>query len=723
LKLETRNLKLQIPPGAPGWVLLEGEVGPRHALCFTSLRLRRRSGEVEEVPLATTRDGRIAQLIELPSDIDDVTWRAPDHGQFASTRIAARRAGWIERTAHMAVRVIRTWLRLAPDLRREGGLSLLSFLRDPAATYRREVAFRCRYPLVHQREAPELRATDPLLGYPDWIQRYDTLRQQDVSAIRSHIARFAARPRFHLLVSGNGDDAAAAATLASLRAQLYDNFDYTVIDPSAPLSPEGGSQRANGNLATLSSLFSPLPDSDWIMLLRAGDTLPPHALYWFACEALAQPEATIIYSDDDAVDDTGQRARPRFKPDWSPALLHATHYIGAAAIFRTSTVAKAGGANPGDCRHGNYDLLLRVVNTAGEHVSHIPAVLLHRREPSLQSQAASHQSQDEAWESAQWCADALRAHFERNHVAAEVEQTAPGLRRVRYRLPDAPPMVSIVIPTRDAFALVRQCVDSVLEKTTYPNYEILIVDNQSRDAETLAWFEMIAAHPAVRVLRYDRPFNFSAINNFAVQGARGEVLCLLNNDIEVISPDWLEEMVGHLLRKQAGVVGAKLFYPYGRVQHAGVAVGPGGCADHLHTHLWRDEPGYCNRAVLAQELSAVTGACLLTWKDLYLRLQGLNETDLPVAFNDIDYCLRAQEAGCRVIFTPHAQLAHHESASRGSDAPLAKRLRARREVAYMRARWSQRLRCDPYYNPNLSYWRPDFSLGETRRVKKPWLPE
>jgi GT2 family glycosyltransferase len=247
------------------------------------------------------------------------------------------------------------------------------------------------------------------------------------------------------------------------------------------------------------------------------------------------------------------------------------------------------------------------------------------------------------------------------------------------------------------------------------------VDNQSADPEALAYLAKIAGHPAVRVLRHDRPFNYSAINNFAARQAQGEMLCLLNNDTEVISPDWLEEMAGHLLQARVGAVGARLLYPDGRVQHGGVAVGPGGCADHLHADLARAEPGYCRRAVIAQELSAVTAACMLTWKHLYERLGGLNERALPVAFNDVDYCLRLQDAGYRVVYAADAELHHHESASRGIDSTRRERRRAVREVNYMRAQWRERMRHDPYYNPNLSYEQPNFTLNWKPRVTKPWL--
>lgn len=209
-------------------------------------------------------------------------------------------------------------------------------------------------------------------------------------------------------------------------------------------------------------------------------------------------------------------------------------------------------------------------------------------------------------------------------------------------------------------------------------------------------------------------------NNHAANQAGGEALCLLNNDIEVISPDWLEEMLGHLIQERVSVVGAKLYYPDGRVQHAGDVVGVGEIVNHVHALIEQDHSGYCRRAVLAQELSAVTGACLMTWRSLYLQLSGLNARHLPVAFNDVDYCLRVREADYRVIWTSYAELYHHEALSRGRDLTPEKKVRARREAAYMRSRWTHVLQHDPFYNPNFSYNCPDFSLSHAPIVPTPW---
>ncbi len=493
------------------------------------------------------------------------------------------------------LRLARVWMRLPREQRLSLGLTLPRILGDLARA---------------QATADSFWEPDPAYGYAEWIARWDTLGEADRAAIRAHIASLPRRPRFRLVLA-EGDAADAARTRASVARQLY---------------PEHGGDGP----------------ADWVMHLRPGDVLAEHALYWFACEALARPQATLIYSDDDLLDERGERSHPRFKPDWSPEYRRSCDYIGNAAVER-----------PGE----------------GE-VAHVPAVLLHR--------------------------------------GAGNEQPP---RRLRHPLPRPAPRVSILIPTRDAPELLRRCVQSVLQLTRYAAFEVLVVDNRSRSREALALLSELAARAQVRVLRYGRRFNYAALNNFAAREARGEALCLLNNDTEVLRADWLEELVGHLAQPGAGAVGAKLVYPDGRVQHAGMAVGVGGVARHLHA------PPEIGAA--AREVSAVTGACLLTWKRLYQQLGGLEER-LAVSFNDVDYCLRLQRAGHRVIYTPHAELLHHESATRGRDDLPLRRLRMMREMRYMRAVWGERMRHDPYYNPNLSDRRPDFSLAERPRVRRPW---
>ena len=710
--------RITIQGDISGWVLVEAQLGRGRRNYCTRLLVQPLPSAAEpvEILLPILPSGRIHELVRLPKALASLVWQIPDEASFDQPRLGIRRVSWIGRTWRMANRVVRTYIRLSRDQQSTAGLAPWRWLTDLVGAYRVATEFRVRY------------------SYADWIKRFDTLRGDDLRMIHAHIERFPRRPFFHVLLRVGRDDSPEAreATLASLREQLYRDFTCSVFDPEGPAADAGeGLARTVAPAApprSLSEINASLARDDaWLILLAPGDVLPVHALYWFACGILAHPDAAIVYADDDVLNAEGERSNPRFKPEWSLAHLRATHYLGEAVAMRGTAVVAARGIRADCWRHGVYDLALRVIDAAGENVHHLPAVLLHRR---YLPAALGARRAEESWRagneatsalpSAEWERNAVRAHLERKGIAAAVEDTRSGCRRVRYLLPETAPLVTIIVPTRDGLSLMTRCVEGLLHRTTYPRFELVVVDNQSADPATLEFLKQIAVHPAVRVLRYGRPFNFSAINNFAVRAARGAALCLLNNDTDVISPDWLEEMVGHLLQPRVGVVGAKLYYPDGRVQHAGDAVGPGGCANHLHSLIGRDEPGYCMRAAVAQDLSAVTAACLLTWREIYMQLGGLDERRLGVAFNDVDYCLRVRAAGFRVLWTPHAELYHHESVSRGADHSWRRRFHARREVATMRRRWGHVMRHDPFYNPNLSYDRPDFSLSRMPRVTRPW---
>ena len=305
---------------------------------------------------------------------------------------------------------------------------------------------------------------------------------------------------------------------------------------------------------------------------------------------------------------------------------------------------------------------------------------------------------------------ALEDYFEGDRTIIEDGPTL-GTYHVKHPLPMHPPLVSIIIPTRDNVEILKNCIESIQQKTKYANWEILIVDNQSIQSETHAYFKQIESDKRFKVIHYDKPFNYSALNNFAVPYAHGEILALLNNDVEVISFEWLSEMVSYAVRPEIGAVGAKLLYSNGSVQHAGVILGLGGVAGHAHKHLKGDDPGYCHRAIVAQNLSAVTGACLVVRKCCYLQVGGLNETDLKIALNDIDFCLKLLVAGYSNVFTPYARLFHHESISRGHDDTPEKHAVFLQEFGYMKQTWGARLQRDPAYNPNLTLEFENFSLS------------
>lgn len=310
----------------------------------------------------------------------------------------------------------------------------------------------------------------------------------------------------------------------------------------------------------------------------------------------------------------------------------------------------------------------------------------------------------------------MNDHFERTQISAKAELLDFGMYRVRYTIPAPDTLISLIIPTRNSLKLIKQCIDSIVSKTTYKNYEILIVDNNSDDPEVLNYFNSLIIDERIHIIRDERPFNYSALNNAAVCQAKGEYIALVNNDIEIITPEWLDEMLGLAIQPGVGVVGARLWYPNDTLQHGGVITGLGGLAGHSHKHLHKNGPGYFYRAQLIQSLSAVTAACLVVKKSIFQEVGGLDEVNLAVAFNDVDFCLRVLKAGYRNVWTPYAELFHHESATRGSEDTPEKKERFRNEMLYMKTRWGESLMNDPAYSPNLTLDFEDFSYAWPPRI-------
>ena len=451
---------------------------------------------------------------------------------------------------------------------------------------------------------------------------------------------------------------------------------------------------------------------EWVAILAGDDELADHALALVALEIGRKPDAAVLYSDEDQIDDRGKRHSPYFKPDFDPLLLLGQDYPCRLSVMRLDLVRHAGGLRP-ELKAGlDWDLVLRLCELVEpEAFVHVPHVLYHRRgRGGPDASMLSSPSESPGGQRA------VSDHLRRSGRAGEVSRVpSTGWNRVRWQVPEPPPLVSVVIPTRDGQYLSR-CIDSIARLTTYPRYEIVVIDNGSRSPGTL---EYLRAHAAViRTIRDARPFNFAALNNAAVAATSGEFVCLLNDDTEVLHAGWLEEMVGQGIQPGVGAVGAKLYYPNGTVQHAGVILGLGehGVAGHPHRLEDRLSSGYFGRLRLAQTFSAVTGACLLVRKVVWEEAGGLDSDHLGIAFNDIDFCLRIREAGWRVVWTPFAELIHHESLSRGSDFEGTRAAEFLQEVRYMKQRWGPLLQRDPAYNPNLTLMDSDFSLAWPPRV-------
>lgn len=580
-------------------------------------------------------------------------------------------------------------------------------------------------------------APAPVESYEQWVDAYDN---PTVAALQEQVVRAGAlayQPLFSVLMPVyNTPERWLKRAVESVRAQTYPRWELCIADDASPEPPvraflEQASREdprikvvfreQNGHISAASNSALALATGEFLALLDHDDELAPNALFEMASVLQDQREADYLYSDEDKIDEEGRRHSPYFKPDWLPDLFEGQNYTSHLSVYRTALVRSVGGFRPGFEGSQDWDLTLRVVEqTTPDRIRHLPKILYHWRAiPG--STALLLGEKDYVGTAAQ---RALAEHFDRLGQKVEVLPVPGGHWRIRYPLPAVPPLVSLIIPTRNGLAVLRRCLDSLLEKTTYPNFEILVVDNLSDDPATLAYLAtlrdgshpLLAPHHTVRVIPYVQPFNFSAINNHAVRQAQGQVIGLLNNDLEVITPGWLDEMTAQALRPGIGCVGAMLYYPNDTIQHAGCVLGIGGVAGHAFKTFPRGDEGKFNRARLVQNYSAVTAACLVVRKAVYEQVGGLDEQDLAVAFNDIDFCLKVLAAGYRNLWTPFAEFYHHESASRGADDTPEKAGRFRAEVEKMLSRWANVLPRDPAYNPNLTLEDEHFSLAARPRV-------
>lgn len=565
--------------------------------------------------------------------------------------------------------------------------------------------------------------------YEEWIERYDRRDDKQRSAIQRRIEAMPHQPLISIVMpTYNPKPEWLTEAIESVRNQLYPKWELCIADDLStdpairPLLTKYARldsrikvvfREKNGHICAASNSALELAGGEWVALLDHDDVLAEHALYCVANSIAANPLARLIYSDEDKLDTSGQRHDPYFKPDWNPDLFYSQNFFCHLGVYHKELLDKVGGFRGGVEGSQDYDLVLRCLEHVGTvAVHHIPRILYHWR-VHADSTAGGTNAKPYAVLAGE---RALNEHFARQGIAGSVEWTGVGY-RARYSLPDKLPLVTLVIPTRNGLSLMRQCIGSIVSKTTYTNYEVIVVDNGSDDLATLSYFESLTEDARFHVIRDDSPFNYSALNNKAVAQANGEFIALVNNDIEVISPDWLSEMVSLALQPGVGAVGAKLLYPDDSLQHGGVVLGVGGVAGHSNKFARQPSYGYFGRTGLIGSYSAVTAACLLVRKSIFLEVDGLNEKDLSIAFNDVDFCLRVREAGYRNVWTPYAELYHHESATRGFEDNPQKQARFAGEVMYMKQRWGDRLLTDPSYNPNLTLEHEDFSLACPPRVE------
>nr|WP_236844631.1 glycosyltransferase family 2 protein [Bordetella sp. 15P40C-2] len=653
-------------------------------------------GRVVDLDILIPRSGRILEIVSVPDGIEAVKLQGPsDKEQVLDLSIELRRLTWIEYRLRQLRRAVPVFFRQPVERRLRAGFRVRTLITDLDYAY----GVACRF-----------RANAYMRSYADWYAEFYRIAPEDRQAMRRRLAKWSSPPRFQIiLLTREGREHGSELYNAGLDRQIYPHFTAEVWRENGWLPRLVSASRSADAIESDSSGPS---GEQWLIILREGNRLAEAALYWLAHVIDRNQRVNVVYADHDVIGVDGRLCDPVFKPDWSPELLLGTNYMGDAFACRLRDVAGFWDSIRAQrySVNGILHSLLLALAAEGKEPLHVPAPLWHIRHDNCLADPTDGEETREI----------VQTHLAAQGVAANVAAMGQYRCRVSYALPDARPLVSIIIPTRDGLQHLQRCIESLVTLTSYERYEIIVVDNQSVDPNTLSYLGEIARSPNVRLLPFDEPFNYSKINNYAVAQANGELICLLNNDTEVITPDWLGEMVSRLLQEGVGAVGAKLLYGNGTVQHGGDTVGPGGCANHLHSGIGRDDPGYCGRALVAQDLSAVTAACLLTKKSVYQALGGLNEVQLTVAFNDVDYCLRVRDAGYRVVWTPHALLYHHESVTRGKDTNPEQIARARAEVEYMRTRWAHLMHHDPFYNPNLNYQHPDFGLSGMPNVRFPW---
>jgi GT2 family glycosyltransferase len=592
-------------------------------------------------------------------------------------------------------------LRKSPE--RKIGQVLLAPYRLPQKLLR-EV--RKRFP----KPDKSYRASIPANEYQEWLETR-RVKSDEIAALRTESHSFTYQPCISIITPVfNTPVAWLTECVESVLAQAYEKWELILVDDDSKepetlnVLRELGARDSRivlekdeerGGISAASNRGLAVAEGEWVGFLDHDDLLEPDALFHNVKWLQDHRDADLIYSDEDKLTEQGFDS-PIFKPDWSPDYFLSCNYICHFTLIRRDLVRKIGGFRSEFDGAQDYDLFLRVIEQTNR-IDHIPRVLYHWRR-SLTSTADNIRRKPGSLETGR---RALEAYLERRkesgHVTVDWRTHAYWIKR---QLTEAK-KISIIISARDRVDLLARCLDSLTSKTSYAPYEIVVVDNDSQSEEARAYF----SHFKHRLLRYSGPFNFSAINNFAVEQTDSPWLLFLNNDTEVIEGDWLTMMAEHVQRLEVGAVGPRLLYPDDTVQHAGIVVGVGGIAEHAFRGLPAEAPGVCRQLQTTRNYSAVTGACLLTRREAFDEVGGFDEERLPVTFSDVDLCLKMWRAGYRVVYVPFAKLYHHES---GTRRPAVEPL----ETEVMRERWPDVLEHDPYYNPNLSRERADFSLGK-----------
>ena len=582
-----------------------------------------------------------------------------------------------------------------------------------------------KLPQLEQPEAKNIDSEIPIsndLQYQKWLEA-NYPRPAKLQKITQASLNLTYQPLISIIVPVyNPQEHFLRQAIESVLAQAYSNWELCLADdcstkPYVKSVLEEYAQQDqrikivfrtdNGHICHTSNSALSLASGEYIALLDHDDLLPPHALAKVVELLNKHPEADFIYSDEDKVDEQNVHQAPFFKPDWCPDSFLSRMYTCHLGVYRRSLVTEVGNFRVGFEGSQDYDLVLRITEKTN-NIFHIPDILYHWRIHQRSTAAASSAKPYAADAAQEALLEAIKRRGEPGKIITKAN--LPGVYTVRYKIKQSK-LVSIIIPTKDLASVLDVCLKSIFSRSTYTNYEVVVIDNGSTEAKTARCFEFWSQQQPERFkcYSYDVPFNYSQINNYAVSQAKGDYLLFLNNDTEVITPDWIEAMMEQAQRPSIGAVGSLLLYPDDTIQHAGVVLGIGGVAGHSHKHLHISQPGYLSRAASINNYSAVTAACLMCRREVYQEVGGFEEK-LAIAFNDVDFCLKIVGRGYRNIYLPHVKLYHYESKSRGYEDTPAKQARFAQEVNYMRQKWSYLCDRDPCYNPNLTKSLEDYSL-------------
>ena len=566
---------------------------------------------------------------------------------------------------------------------------------------------------LHERFEPEE------VPYGPWYEAY-VPNESELEKQRKH--RFTYEPLISVAVPAfRTPETFLIQMVESLLAQTYSNWELCIANGSPEDTVMKGvleqymkkdsrihvsELTENKGIAGNTNAALEMAEGEFVGLLDHDDLLAPNALYEVVRALEADRELDAVYTDEDKVTtELDEHFQPHLKPDFNLDLLRSNNYICHFFVVRRSVVKKAGGFRQEFDGAQDHDFIFRCVETARK-VGHIPEILYHWRTHKA-STADNPASKMYAFDAGK---RAIEAHLERTGTEGVVTHTPDlGFFRVKYPV-QGNPLVSIIIPNKDEKETLKDCIESIRKKTEYENYEIIIVENNSTTEEIFQYYKELSQDPRIRLLRWKKEFNYSAINNYGVSHARGEYLLFLNNDVKIITPGWIKEILGVCQRPEVGAVGVKLIYPDNTIQHAGCVIGIGGIAGHMFVDMPANRTGYLHKASILQDMSAVTAACMMMKRTAFEEAGGFTEK-LSVAFNDVDLCLKVRKNKKLIVYDPYVELYHMESKTRGAEDSTEKVRRFQEEIEYMRCQWIDILKNgDPYYNKNLSLTKWNYSL-------------